>query len=402
MSCILDNIESWKDKPGKAFGTIIRKLKQNPKSVEKLKLLTEFLDFCYHGIEISIQQRFYHVWFNFFELEICPYCGSPRMFSKKAKFSIDRYGEKPTNPVNYYKTCMSESCSKKFNQERTAKILLEKYGTTNIMEIPGTLDKIKESNRKKYGTDFYTSTDEFKAKTKQTFLSKYGAHPTTLEETQDKKRKTNLKTYGFEHALSNPSVKEKAKTTNNIRYGGNSSMCSDEVKRKSRETNLKKHGVDWYTQSEDFKNKFKESMISRYGVEHALQYTNSFEKSLQTSYRKKIFIFESGRIEKIQGYEGFALCDLLDLGYKEGDITVSNKDIETYTGKIWYSDSENKKRKYYPDIYIKSENKIIEVKCKYTYEYAYSVNMRKKKASLNLGLSFEFWIYDSEGNKTVK
>jgi len=133
-----------------------------------------------------------------------------------------------------------------------------------------------------------------------------------------------------------------------------------------------------------------------------MHYTPHFEKSLNTSYKKKIFVFPSGRIEKIQGYEGFALNSLLNKGHKEEDIIVSNSEIELYTGKIWYNDSQNKKRKYYPDIYVKSENKIIEVKCEYTYDTAFSINIRKKNACLELGIHFEFWIYDEKGNKTVK
>jgi hypothetical protein len=133
-----------------------------------------------------------------------------------------------------------------------------------------------------------------------------------------------------------------------------------------------------------------------------MHYTPHFENSIDTSYKKKIYVFPSGRIEKIQGYEGFAINDLLISGYKEEDIVISNSDIEEYTGKIWYNDSENKKRKYYPDIYIISENKIIEVKSYYTYDSAFSINMRKKNSCLALGLNFEFWIYDEKGNKMVK
>ena len=227
-------------------------------------------------------------------------------------------------------------------------------------------------------------------------------HPTKLQETQNKKRKTNLEKYGFENALNNQEVKQKAKNTNNLKYGGNSSMCSEKIKEKSKETNQKKHGVDWYLQSSDFKKKFKETMLLNYGVEHAFHYTPSFEKSRETSFRKKIFIFPSGRIEKIQGYEGLALSELLDLNYSEEDIIVKNGEIENHTGKIWYLDSERKSRKYYPDIYLKSENKIIEVKSEYTYEAAYSLNIRKKKACLNLGISFEFWIYDPKGSKKIE
>ena len=134
-------------------------------------------------------------------------------------------------------------------------------------------------------------------------------------------------------------------------------------------------------------------MLLRYGVEQVMHYTPSFEKSMNTSYRKKIYIFPSGRVEKIQGYEGFAINDLLDSGYLEDDIITSNRDIEKFTGKIWYNDSENKRRKYYPDIYIISENKIIEVKSKYTYDSAYSINIRKRKSCLDLSLNFNFWIF---------
>jgi hypothetical protein len=280
--------------------------------------------------------------------------------------------------------------------------MLAKHGTTNPMEVPGAMEKLKEHNRKKYGVDFYTSTKEFKEKTKKTFDEKYGGHPTSLEKTQDKKRKTNLERYGVENALLNPEVKEKSRLTNNEKYGGNSSMCSSEVRLKSKETNRKKHGVDWYVQSEDFKRKFKETMLEKYGVEQVMHYTPSFEKSLDTSYKKKIFVFPSGRIEKIQGYEGFAITELLDCGYQEDDIVVSNKEIESFTGKIWYQDSVEKMRKYYPDLYLKSENKIIEVKSKYTYETNIVVNKKKKNACLSLGLLFEFWVYDSKGNKTIR
>jgi len=38
--------------------------------------------------------------------------------------------------------------------------------------------------------------------------------------------------------------------------------------------------------------------------------------------------------------------------------------------EIWY-EFEDKRRRYYPDIYIKSQNKIIEVKSDYTFYKEY-------------------------------
>jgi hypothetical protein len=398
---ILEKIETWRDKSGKAFGTIMQKIRRNSDDLNEISELTDFLNPHYAEIDISLQQRFYHIWFSYYDIERCPYCNSPREFSRYNIFSIDRFGGKQKTTANYYSTCRSIACDKRYNYGRTSLTLLKKYGTTNTMEIPGSMEKLKETNRKKYGSDFYMGTSDFKERTKKTFEEKYGGHPTTLQETQEKKKKTNLEKYGYGHALDNPEVKEKSRLTNIKKYGGNSSMCSKEIQEKSKETNRRKHGVDWYVQSEEFRKKFKEDMLEKYGVENALQYTPFYEKSLETSYRKKVFIFPSGRIEIIQGYEHFALCDLLDSGYQEEDIIVSNSEIGKLIGSIWYKDKSGQKRIYYPDIYIKSENKLIEVKSEYTYEAENSRNLRKKDACLSVGIFYEFWIYGGDGGKRI-
>lgn len=158
--------------------------------------------------------------------------------------------------------------------------------------------------------------------------------------------------------------------------------------------------MNWYVKSEEFKVKFKQTMLERYGVEHIMQYTPAFNNQKKTNFKWKKFMFPSGRIEKIQGYEGFALTELLDAGYDESDIVISNSEIESFTGKVWYDDFENdKQRKYYPDIYIKSENKVIEVKSNYTFKQNLQINLLKQKAVESLGISFEFWIYNSKGIK---
>ena len=56
---------------------------------------------------------------------------------------------------------------------------------------------------------------------------------------------------------------------------------------------------------------------------------------------------------------------------------------------------------YYADIYIKSENKIIEVKSDYTMEKDYDKNMTKWESCVEQGYEFEFWIYDNKKNKTI-
>lgn len=58
---------------------------------------------------------------------------------------------------------------------------------------------------------------------------------------------------------------------------------------------------------------------------------------------------------------------------------------------------DEKDRTYLPDIYIKSENKIIEVKSKWTYELELDKNNLKKETCLSIGLKFEFWVFDKKG-----
>lgn len=75
-------------------------------------------------------------------------------------------------------------------------------------------------------------------------------------------------------------------------------------------------------------------------------------------------------------------------------ILAYDNDIKEFTGEIIYGDN----KKYYPDIYIKSVNKIFEVKSSYTYELHKEINEQKKGRCLELDIDFEFLIFDKKGN----
>ena len=399
---ILEAIKLWQYKTGKAFGSIMTSIARNQEWINELKELTAFLDEIYVPSEnISIQQRFYHVWFDYYNIEVCTYCDSPRSFSNMRKFSIDRYGEKPTNQVNYYATCMSVDCNKKYNLDKTQEAVYKKYGVLNYLQTTECKEKVKATNLERYGVEYQTQSQNFKEKTKTTWIKKYGVdHHTQSESSKQKKIETNRIKYGTDYCIQNQTILDKIQNTNMERYGGVSSMCSDVTKAKSIATNIEKYGSNWYMQSADFRKKSRDTMMEKYGVEHIMQYTPSFEKNM---YKKKAYMFPSGRIEKIQGYEGFAINDLLNSGYIESDLIISNIDIEKRTGKIWYHNNEdNKIHKYYPDIYIVSENKIIEVKSEYTFNTHKKMNIQKQQASKLLGIEFEFWIYNAEGEKIIK
>lgn len=107
----------------------------------------------------------------------------------------------------------------------------------------------------------------------------------------------------------------------------------------------------------------------------------------------KDYIMPSKTIRRIQGYEHLALNELTIL-YKEDDIITQRKDMP----KINYS-INNRIHRYYPDILIKSKNKIIEVKSNYTYKLQLVKNIHKALATKKMGYLFEFWIYTPQKKK---
>ena len=64
--------------------------------------------------------------------------------------------------------------------------------------------------------------------------------------------------------------------------------------------------------------------------------------------------------------------------------------------EIWYHDLDGKKHRYYCDIYIPSENIIIEVKSKWTYKNNLHLNTLKSETCKAEGYKFEFWIINED------
>lgn len=108
------------------------------------------------------------------------------------------------------------------------------------------------------------------------------------------------------------------------------------------------------------------------------------------NYKPKIYKTRSGKDVWIQGYEGFAL-DILEKNYKGEDIVVCGR-----SHSFLYE--FNGTKRYYPDFFIFSEKKYIEVKSLYTYNVALEQNLAKQKAVKNAGFKFEFWIFNKDGD----
>jgi hypothetical protein len=109
---------------------------------------------------------------------------------------------------------------------------------------------------------------------------------------------------------------------------------------------------------------------------------------------KSYTILHNGESIRVQGYERFVIPEFLN-NYKRSDLKIGleeNNPIEYFfNGSI---------RDYYPDLYIVSENRIIEVKSDYSLMLDYEKNIAKKDSCITKGFKFEFHIWDENEKKT--
>lgn len=179
------------------------------------------------------------------------------------------------------------------------------------------------------------------------------------------------------------------------RYKYCSRDCTNKVTEKKRkETMLVKYGVENAFQSEDIKKKIEETCLKRYGTTNGGTSSNG---------HYKLYTLPSGREIKVQGFENFAL-DILLKNYDECDLLFGPKEINRELGIIRYNFKGNN-HKYFPDFFIKSENKIIEVKSTWTFDRKGKdselrhINKLKECACIGRGLDFKFMIMTKDGNQ---
>jgi hypothetical protein len=112
------------------------------------------------------------------------------------------------------------------------------------------------------------------------------------------------------------------------------------------------------------------------------------ENTAKNSFQYKDYVLPSQTVVRIQGYESFALDELL-IVFNENDLVLTKRNMPV----IMYHHKQNQHR-YYPDIFIPKQNTFIEVKSEYTYQSNIVQNMIKALAVRKLGYDIEFWIYD--------
>ena len=115
-------------------------------------------------------------------------------------------------------------------------------------------------------------------------------------------------------------------------------------------------------------------------------------EDVKASFESKEYVFPSGKIEYIQGYENFAL-DMLVKIYDESDIIVDRKEVP----EVWYWFMDTYRR-YFCDIYVKATNTIYEIKSTYTLTLNGREITEKRKACEYLGYGFKLYVFNKDGS----
>lgn len=281
-------------------------------------------------------------------------------------------------------------------------MLIKEVALCKICITIKSLPKQRETMMNKYGVSHCSQDKNTREKIKSTFIKKYGViNPSMTDAVKEKQKQTNMQKYGVPYVILNSSVKEKLAKTNQQKYGSNTCLENKDIREKAKQTCLIKYGKTNPGQCPEFQNKMKATMMEKYGVEYPLQNADIMNKMVENHkqsngfYKMKKYVMPSGNEIMYQGYEHFALNELLQNKISESDIIISRNQVP----EIYYYDKSNKKRRYYVDIYVPSLNKCIEVKSEYTMKINIDTVYRKMASSIASGYSYEIWIYNNKGNK---
>lgn len=334
------------------------------------------------------------------------------------------------------------SCGKE--NSKTVRSMYDYGGFCKSCTSEKTLEKIKETNLKKYGVEHNFQSEEVKKKIKETVKERYGvAHVLQNEEIRNKVAQTNIQKYGAANVFQNEGIKEKIKVVIKGKYGVENVSQSQEIINKKKETMMKNHGVTAPLKSEFFQDKLKKSLMERYGfdnpsyipefkekkketwlakygvdhpfkspeikdkisktimdkygVDNPTKNPEILEKQQKAGYKTKIFIFPSGFEAIVQGYEHHALKILVSQGYMEDDIITRR----TQVPKIEYIGRDDKVHRYFTDIYLPKENRMIEVKSNWTYDIDKEKLNILTKVCKELDYKFEIWVFDIKLRLTI-
>ena len=166
----------------------------------------------------------------------------------------------------------------------------------------------------KYGVENINQLQEIKEKKVINCLKKYGVENINqLQEIKDKIKNTNKLKYIEKHNNLPPTPIIDKKQVIFEKYGTYDFRNSDYIKNKIKQTVLERYGVDHISKSKVIQSIKRQSCMNKYGVEFSVQHPEISDKICTNGFRMKEYVLPSGKIIKVQGYETFALKDIINI-----------------------------------------------------------------------------------------
>lgn len=300
------------------------------------------------------------------------YLGSTKCKEKTKQTSIIKYGVDHPSKSQEVKDKVKNTCLEKYSKtsylgtdesiKKRKQIKLLKYSDENYCNK----DKIKKTKLLRYGNENYNNSDQ----NKLTCIERYGVdNPSKLEEVKQKKINTSIENYGTEYPIQNKIFQLKLKNIFITKYGVCNPFLLDT-------TIIKAH----------------EKMLELYGVKHGFQSIEIQKKCVSNLFKIKTYKFPSGRITYVLGYENIMLDILIN------ETKINENDILTNTDCpiIPWIDNIGKLHNHIPDIFIKSQNKIIEVKGEYTASINLEHILLKKQYAEKLGYIYQILVINKK------
>ena len=287
----------------------------------------------------------------------CQYSDLGKKITKeiKIKSNLEKYGVEHTSQLKEVTDKRTKSRADHVNeiQQHVRESLYKKYGAYDVMHIPHILQKIKNTNLKKFGVEF--PLQQLKKENSEIY---------------QKISQTCINKFGVDSPLKNKEVREKIKQTNIQKYGVDNLFKNDIIKEKIKQTNIQKYGVDYLFKSNIIKEKIKQTNIQKYGVDNPLKNKEIWKKSQDNRQ-----ISSKSKLEN-------NFLNYLKLKYESDDIITQYK---------------SKEYPYYCDFYIKSINLYIEIQGHWTHnDHPFDIN------NLNDQLIMDIWRTKSLSDKYYK
>lgn len=179
----------------------------------------------------------------------------------------------------------------------------------------------------------------------------------------------------------------------NFRIGA---RCVDCVLVRKEATCMERFGVKNPMQCKEIMDKVAATMVLRYGARH-LMHIPYWRGKIQRMMSKREVLTLDGRDYVCQGYEHHALMLLYREGYDMVDVWGEDSYDCPEVPQFKYRCRE-KDHVYYPDIYIKSERRFIEVKSEGTLNIDTERVYAKIYAVQSYGFHIDLWIIGRNGS----